>query len=213
MPDLSAPNSGSCLGIQNRSVPHNRYRRTSAGTADFSAPTARLGDGRIGSWSCKNAIPRRGGFRGTAVVQRRAGNCGCWTGEAQREPGAPSSTPRMYGNGGPILCPDRCDQQPASHDVHDAGEIVGEDVQRHLARDTRQRLHQEVRRPHAGLDRREGVLDRLAPLAHGLRVLVEPPLHGFEDMLMLPARDPALFGWRAMALDRTARAGGCPIAA
>ena len=42
------------------------------------------------SWSCKNAIARRGGFRGTAVVQRRAGNCGCWTGEAQREPGAPS---------------------------------------------------------------------------------------------------------------------------
>ena len=24
---------------------------------------------------------------------------------------------------------DRCDQQPASHDVHDASEIVGEDVQ------------------------------------------------------------------------------------
>ena len=25
----------------------------------------------------------------------------------------------------------------------------------------------------------KGVLDRLAPLAHGLRVLVEPPPHGF----------------------------------
>jgi hypothetical protein len=48
------------------------------------------------------------------------------------------------------------------------------------------------------------VLDRLAPLAHGLRVLVEPALHGFENRLMLPARDPALFGWRAMALDRAA---------
>jgi hypothetical protein len=93
----------------------------------------------------------------------------------------------------------------------DASEIVGEDVQRHFARDTRQRLHQEVRRSHARLDRREGVLDRLAPLAHGLRVLIEPPLHDFENMLMLPARDPALFGWRATALDRAARAGGGPI--
>ena len=62
----------------------------------------------------------------------------------------------------------------------------------------------------AGLDRAEGVLDRLAPLAHGRRVLVEPPLHGFENRLMLPARDPALFGWRALALDRAARAGGGP---
>jgi hypothetical protein len=26
------------------------------------------------------------------------------------------------------------------------------------------------------------VLDRLAPLAHGLRVLVEPLLHGFEEV-------------------------------
>jgi choline dehydrogenase-like flavoprotein len=35
------------------------------------------------------------------------------------------------------------------------------------------------------------MLDRLAPLAHFFRVLVEPALHGFENMLMLPARDPS----------------------
>jgi hypothetical protein len=33
-----------------------------------------------------------------------------------------------------------------AHDVHDAREIVGEDVQRHLGGDLRQTLHQEVRR-------------------------------------------------------------------
>jgi hypothetical protein len=96
--------------------------------------------------------------------------------------------------------------------MFDAREIVGEDVQRHLAPDARQRLHQEVGGSHARLDRREGVLDRFAPLAHGLRVFVEPPLHRLEDVLMLPARDPALFGWRAMTLDRAARVGGGPIA-
>ena len=36
------------------------------------------------------------------------------------------------------------------------------------------------------------MLDRLAPLAHFFRALVEPALDGFENMLMLPARDPAL---------------------
>ena len=51
-----------------------------------------------------------------------------------------------------------------THDVDDAREIVGEDVQRHLARDTRQRLHQKVHRAHARLDRRERVFDRLALL-------------------------------------------------
>ena len=54
------------------------------------------------------------------------------------------------GDAGPTSCPGRCDQRPASHDVHDASEIVGEDVQRHFARDPRQRLHQEVHRSHAG---------------------------------------------------------------
>jgi hypothetical protein len=31
------------------------------------------------------------------------------------------------------------------------------------------------------------MLHRLASLAHRLRVLIEPPLHGFEHMLMLPS--------------------------
>ena len=57
----------------------------------------------------------------------------------------------------------------------------------------------------------EGMLHRLAPLAHDLRVLVEPPLHGLEDVLKLPAGDPALSGWRALALDRATWAGGGPI--
>jgi hypothetical protein len=34
------------------------------------------------------------------------------------------------------------------------------------------------------------MLGGLAPLAHLLRVLVEPALHGLENMLMLPTGDP-----------------------
>jgi hypothetical protein len=37
------------------------------------------------------------------------------------------------------LRPDSREEGLAAHDVQDAGEIVGEDVQRHLACDTRQR--------------------------------------------------------------------------
>jgi hypothetical protein len=36
------------------------------------------------------------------------------------------------------------------------------------------------------------MLDRLAPLAHFFRVLVEPALDRFEHMLMLPTCDPSL---------------------
>jgi hypothetical protein len=165
--------------------------------------------GGLGSWSCKNAILRRGG-----LGQRRPGIVGVGAEERRRAwcavlalsdaaDGLTAARPHALIAAISNLLP---------HDVDDASKIVGEDVQRHLARDTRQRLHQEVHRSHARLDRREGVLDRLAPLAHGLRVLIEPPLHGFENMLMLPARDPALFGWRAFALDRAAWAGVCPRA-
>jgi hypothetical protein len=41
----------------------------------------------------------------------------------------------------PELRSDRCEQRSAAEEVHDAGEIVGEDVQRHLAGDARKRLH------------------------------------------------------------------------
>ena len=42
-----------------------------------------------------------------------------------------------------------------------------------------------MRRAHPGLDRAEGVVDSLSPHAHGPRVLVEAPLHGFEHGLVL----------------------------
>jgi hypothetical protein len=41
-----------------------------------------------------------------------------------------------------------------------------------------------VHRSHARLDRREGVLDRLTPLAHLLRMRVEPALDRLEDVLV-----------------------------
>src|SRR5690242_17363515 len=57
------------------------------------------------------------------------------------------------------------------------------------------------------------MLDRLAPLAHFFWVLVEPALDGFENMLMLPARDPSLLAGGAAVLDGAALAGVGPVAA
>jgi len=52
--------------------------------------------------------------------------------------------------------------------------FISQYVQRHLGGNPWQRLHQEVGCAHPGVDRAEGMLDRLAPLAHLLRMLVEP---------------------------------------
>ena len=85
-----------------------------------------------------------------------------------------------------------CDQRADSHDVHDAFEIVGQNVQGHLDADPFQRLHLEVCIAHPVFDGPEWMLDGFAPLAHLLWMLVEPPLDGLEDGFMLPAGDPAL---------------------
>src|SRR5690349_17475514 len=50
------------------------------------------------------------------------------------------------------------------------------------------------------------MLDRLTPCPHGVRIGIEPSLDLLDYMLMLPARDAALFGRRALALDRAALA-------
>src|SRR5262249_16229464 len=117
------------------------------------------------------------------------------------------------------LCLDGGHQRLNAHDVHDAGEIVGEYVQRHLGGDLGQTLHQEVRRPHPHLQRGEGMFGRLATLAHGLRVLIEALLYFLQHMLMLPACDSSLLPGRttratggAMRESFPARSGVLPFA-
>src|ERR1700693_6249584 len=51
------------------------------------------------------------------------------------------------------------------------------------------------------------MLDRLAPLAHLLRMLVEPALHRLENVLVLPSGDPPLLAGGAAMLDGAALAG------
>src|SRR5262245_31577901 len=99
-----------------------------------------------GSWSCDNAL------MGALTTE------GCCEGCAAAS------------------CLDRRHQRLDTYDVHDPRQIVGENAERHLGGDFRQCLCQEVRRAHARLDRAEGVLDRLAPLAHRLWILVESAL-------------------------------------
>ena len=64
-----------------------------------------------------------------------------------------------------------------------------------------QRLHQEMGCSHPGLDGAEGMFDRLASLAHFLRMLVEPALNGFENVLMFPSGDPSFLAGGASGLD------------
>ncbi len=85
-------------------------------------------------------------------------------------------------------------------------------MQRHLAGDPWQSLHEKVGRPHPRLDRAKGMFNCLTPLAHGLRVLIEALLHGLDDMLMLPSGDQSFLAVRAAILERTVAACICPIA-
>ncbi len=86
------------------------------------------------------------------------------------------------------LCPHCRHERLDTHDVHDTGEIVCEHVQRDLRGNPWQRLHQVVGCSHPGLDGSERMFGRLAPLAHLLRMLVEPELYGFENVLMFSVR-------------------------
>src|ERR1700747_2687109 len=113
----------------------------------------------------------------------------------------------------PRLRLDSCNQRSGPHDVDDAREIVSEDVERHLGGHAWQPLHQEVGCSHPRLERPERMLDRLAPLSHLFRVLVEPALDGFENMLMLPAGDPSLLAGGTAVPDGAVLAGVGQVAA
>jgi hypothetical protein len=80
--------------------------------------------------------------------------------------------------------PDCREERFDTDDVHHAREVVGEHVERHFSRYLRQRLHQKVRRTHPHLQRGERMLDGFASHTHGLRVLIEPRLRGFDDVLL-----------------------------
>ena len=74
-------------------------------------------------------------------------------------------------------------------------------------------LHKEVGCTYPGLDRAEGVLDRLAPLAHLLRIFIETVLQRLQNVLVLPSRDPSLLGGGAIGFDGVALARVCLVAA
>ena len=87
-------------------------------------------------------------------------------------------------------------------------------MQRHLGGDVGQPFRHEIRGARAGLDHAEGVLDRpsraLSAWRRDWRRAVAGPL---DEMLVLPAGDPALLGRRALPLDRACCASwGRPVA-
>src|SRR3984957_3019994 len=56
------------------------------------------------------------------------------------------------------------------------------------------------------------MFDCLSPLPHGLGVVVEASLYLFQNVLMLPARDPPLLASRTASFERTVAARVGPIA-
>ena len=56
------------------------------------------------------------------------------------------------------------------------------------------------------------MLHRLAPLTHFLWMFIEPALYRFYDMLILPARDLAVFASRAFAFNCAVPASIGPVA-
>src|SRR5206468_9309561 len=78
-----------------------------------------------------------------------------------------------------------------------------EDRESHLGGYFWKRFGEEVCRSHAALHRAERMLDRLATQAHGLWVCIKALLHSFEQMLMLPSRNPPLWPCRALRFERT----------
>ena len=57
------------------------------------------------------------------------------------------------------------------------------------------------------------MLDRLATLAHCLRIGIETLLHGFEHVLVLPSLNTPLIRFRALRLEWAVAARPCPIMA
>src|SRR5664279_2719854 len=57
------------------------------------------------------------------------------------------------------------------------------------------------------------MLHGLAAHAHLFGIAVEPRLHGFEDSLVLPTRDPAFLARRAFVLQRARLTDARPIVA
>ncbi len=104
--------------------------------------------------------------------------------------------------------PDCRHQRLDADDVDDPRQIVGQHTQGHFGSDILEPLHQEVSCTHPHLDGPERVLDRLSALAHGLRVLIEPPLYRFQNLLVLPPGDHPVCALSAACLHR---AGLAPL--
>jgi hypothetical protein len=79
-------------------------------------------------------------------------------------------------------------------------------MQTHLGAHARERLGQEVGPPHPGLDRAEGMLDRLSSYAHHLRLPIQPQVHRLAHRFMFPARNAPIVARGASRLERTPRA-------
>ena len=64
---------------------------------------------------------------------------------------------------------------------------------------------------HSRLEGAKGMLEGLAPDAHGVRIGIEPVLHRLDHIFMLPSGDTPLLARRTARFDRAGLTGAGPV--
>ena len=95
--------------------------------------------------------------------------------------------------------------------IHDSLKVVGQYLETHFRTHSPERPRQEVCGTHPVLERAEDMLDSTSADGHCLRVPVQPTLHSFQYMFVLPSSDAAIVAGRTACLERAARACAGPV--
>lgn len=105
----------------------------------------------------------------------------------------------------------RHQQVLGAEEVQNAPEVVGKHMQAHFRAHLWERLGEEMGMAHPGLERPEGVLDRLTASMHRLGLMLQTSLGGFEHGLMLPAANAPLDAGGALGVPGTVWASRTPV--
>jgi len=82
--------------------------------------------------------------------------------------------------------------------IHDALEVVDQDLKTHFRAWPHKRWDQEVCSGHPVVERTEFMLDSPSADGHCIRLALKPTLHGFQNMLVVPSSDAAIGEHRSL---------------
>src|SRR5476651_1871816 len=108
-------------------------------------------------------------------------------------------------------CLNRADRLVHGDTIHDALQVVGQYLKTHFGAYPSERPGQKVCGTHPLLERTEYMLNGTSADGHCIRLPVEPALHGFQNMFVLPSSDSAIVAGRTSLLEMATRAGTGPV--